>query len=438
MVVALFLTLSTVFLFFAMFKTYNLGIARLFNSPVVLSTLFFFLIHLLMPVLQWDIGYFRYGSTYNEHTYLYSILLVTLLHSAFILGFSIYSVDSNPQLLYFSLSRIFLKRTLQITLLIFVIGAYNSGKNIYQILSIGYENYLTDRISLGVGKGLSLLLAHWTYVSCLLFFFIYYHADKYIWIKRISLFSLVISFLLSATYYGINSNRNSLFLLLITLLCFLLSFNPKYAGHLTFKQLRKTVFITLAILIVTFTLHTIGKVRSDTGHYKPVKETYGLINSFNGAFGNHENIVWLMENGHDLELGVTYLAGVANFIPRSLWPKKPVGAGPRLKNTIYPGSYVVGRKGNSSLTTGIYTELIMNFGRIGAILASFFFALLLSIFLIKLKNSSSPIIRLIFLFSVVMFSAQFMYAEFLGFFARYVFSIVPFLILYFATRHIKS
>ncbi len=421
-----------------MLKIYNLGIARIFNSPIVLSTFFFVLIHLLMPTLQWDVGYFRYSNEYNVHTYIYSMLLVALLHLVFILGLSYFSVDDKPELLHFTLSRVFLKRVLQITCIVFIFGAYNAGKNIYQILSIGYENYITDRISMGVGKGLSLLLAHWTYIACLLFFFIFYHAKHYKWIRRISLLGFISSFTLAAAYYGINSNRNSLFLLLITLMCFGLSFNPKYAGHLTFRQLRKIVLVVIGVLLLFFTLHTLGKVRSEAGNYRTTQESYGLINSLNGAFGNHENIVWLMTHQQQLELGVTYIAGIANFIPRTIWPEKPVGAGPRLKNAIYPGSYVVGKKGNSSLTTGLYTELIMNFGLTGAIIASFFIALMLSIFLIKLKHNSSPIMRLIFLFSVVMFSAQFMYAEFLGFFARYVFSIVPFILLYFATRRIKS
>ncbi|OKY26754.1 hypothetical protein [Thalassotalea sp. PP2-459] len=438
MVTSLFLTLSIFFLFIALFRVYNLGVARLFNSPIVLSTIFFFLIHLMMPLLQWDVSYFRYNVEYDLQPYIFSLLFVALLHAVFIFGLSCFPVDEKPELLHFNLSHTFLKRALQVTTVIFLVGAYYAGKNIIHILTLGYENYITDRISMGVGNGLSLLLAHWTYVSCLLFFFVFYHGKKSFWINKISLVGFIVSLVLAATYYGINSNRNSLFLLIISLLSFSLSFNRKYAGHLTFSQLRKTVSLLFVILSIVFALHTIGKMRSKASTLNTQTTEYGLINSLNGAFGNHENIVWLMENEQDLELGITYLAGFANFIPRSIWPKKPVGAGPRLKNAIYPGSYVVGRKGNSSLTTGLYTELMMNFGRIGALVGSLIFAATLSLMLFKLKRQQSPIIRLIFLFSVVMFSAQFMYAEFLGFFARYIFSIVPFLILYIATRHIKS
>ncbi|WP_448546969.1 oligosaccharide repeat unit polymerase [Thalassotalea fusca] len=440
MVILLTITLSTILILLSLFKIYNQGISRIFNSPIVLSSLFFFLIHLLMPALQWDVTYFRYQASYAEDIYLYSMLYVMLLHIIFITGLSYFPVEKGVSLSQFNLNRKFLRIALIVTTFVFFIGAYNSGKNIIAIISMGYDKYITDRIALGVGKGLSLLLAHWTYIACLLFFFIYVQAkNNYKWIRRISLVLFLSSLAIAGTYYAINSNRNSLFLLIISLLCFGLSFSNKYTGHLTVRQLKKTLSLLFVVCLIVVIMHTIGKIRHQSGSSSIKSDTdYGLVNSLNGAFGNHENIAWLLEHEQQLTLGKTYVAGFANFVPRTIWPSKPVGAGPILKNMIYPGSYVVGRKGNSSLTTGLYTELLMNFGVFGSLLGSFLIALCLGVLFTKLGSFSSPILKLVYLFSIVMFSAQFMYAEFLGFFARYILSIVPFILVYLATRHIKS
>jgi len=367
------------------------------------------------------------------------MLFVFILHSLFLVGISYFSPENNNQQLLFTLTNRFLTRALKASFLIFMIGSYFSIKNILSILSIGFENYINDRIALGVGNGLIMLLAHWTYISCLLFFFIFLHSKNNIKVKKISFLLFVSSFAIAATYYGINSNRNSLFILLITLFAFVLSFSPQYYGRLSTKQLKKAIAVFIVAIMLLSSLHFIGKIRHQ-GKLTSTQSSsqYGVVNSLNGAFGNHENIVWLMSHDYPLELGSTYAAAVSNFIPRYFWKEKPVGAGPKIKNLIYPGSYIVGKKGNSSLTTGFYTELLLNFGILGSLIASIFVAILLSLYFAFLKRQGSPIIKSLYIFSVVVFSSQFFYAEFLGFFARYIFSIIPFIFVYFVTKNLKS
>jgi len=367
------------------------------------------------------------------------MLFVFILHSLFLVGISYFSPENNNQQLLFTLTNRFLTRALKASFLIFMIGSYFSIKNILSILSIGFENYINDRIALGVGNGLIMLLAHWTYISCLLFFFIFLHSKNNIKVKKISFLLFVSSFAIAATYYGINSNRNSLFILLITLFAFVLSFSPQYYGRLSTKQLKKAIAVFIVAIMLLSSLHFIGKIRHQ-GKLASTQSSsqYGVVNSLNGAFGNHENIVWLMSHDYPLELGSTYAAAVSNFIPRYFWKEKPVGAGPKIKNLIYPGSYIVGKKGNSSLTTGFYTELLLNFGILGSLIASIFVAILLSLYFSFLKRQRSPIIKSLYIFSVVVFSSQFFYAEFLGFFARYIFSIIPFIFVYFVTKNLKS
>ncbi|MCJ8319673.1 MAG: oligosaccharide repeat unit polymerase [Colwellia sp.] len=403
----------------------------------VLSSLFYFLIHLLLPVLQWDVSFFRYQNDYPIDIYIYSILFSFIVHACFLFGINSFQLEGKQQLLFMKLSPNYLKRVFLVSILVFAIGAYFSTKNIIAILSMGFDAYITDRISMGVGNGLALLLAHWTYISCLLFFFIYLHSNNIKWLRKASFVSFITAFLLAATYYSINSNRNSLFILIISLLAFSMAFNHKYSGHITKSQLKKTITLILVIIGFSFSLHIIGKVRHQGYDSIQQDSQYGMVNSLNGAFGNHENIVWLLSHEYKYEMGNTYTAAIANFIPRALWADKPLGAGPKLKNLIYPGSYVVGRRGNSSLTTGFQTELLMNFGIIGSVVGSLVIAIFLSLYFIFLRKQNSPAIKLIYLFSVVVFSTQFFYAEFLGFFARYIFSIIPFILVYLTTKNIK-
>src|SRR5690606_17090729 len=93
-----------------------------------------------------------------------------------------------------------------------------------------------------------------------------------------------------------------------------------------------------------------------------------LVTSVAGAFGNHELSLWQVDNPHRFLFGETYIAGATVFVPRAMWPDKPVGAGPIIKNRVHPGGYVLGGRGSSSLTTGFLVEAWMNFGLVGPLL----------------------------------------------------------------------
>jgi hypothetical protein len=184
------------------------------------------------------------------------------------------------------------------------------------------------------------------------------------------------------------------------------------------------------ILVSIALFFNIGKKRYEN-YAKTHKEfEYSLVKSMNGAFGNHENILWLLENENEFLYGNTYLSGFTNFVPRKIWPNKPYGAGPILKNFIYPGSYVVGRAKNSSLTTGFHTELLMNFGAIGVIVLPSFLAIFLAVFMKKLSQSRHVILKIASFFTMISFFSQFYYGEFLGFFSRYLISFLPFIFIY--------
>lgn len=409
---------------------YNRGVSEIFNNPVVLTNLFFLIIHVLLPYLQWNHEYFRY-STYEIDTYIYSMLYVSFLNVfySFVLIFFIKNLRASYSNL--TLSKKSLNKIFSVSFFVLLIGSICVYFNIKAILALGVEEYIKDRISLGVGNGVYLLLSHWVYIASILFLYIYLNAKNYTLIRRISALLFLTSFLISIAYYSINSNRNSIFLLLLNLMAVYFSFNNSFKSRMTYRQL-KSVFILLFVsFFIVGAFFQLGKLRHSGYEESNQSSNYSLVKALNGAFGNHENIVWLLNNDFEYHYGNTYLAAVTNFVPRSIWPSKPTGAGPILKNEIYPGSYVVGQAGNSSLTTGLYTEVIINFGFLASIFAILFIAGFVSSIYTLLASKAKGIGYLILIFTIVVFSSQFLYAEFLGFLVRYIFSVIPLVLCYF-------
>jgi len=406
------------------------GIGAIYSNPLVLGILFFAVIHLLLPLMQINADYFRYQNEYNIITILISIILVVVGQFVYMVFFSRFKLDYYQVFKDVKGRNRELSRILNINILVFLVGAYFSYKNLSVILSVGVSEYLRDRISYGQGKGIQMLFAHWSYLSVFIFIFCYFLATRRK-LKRKALFFTIISIAISATYYILNSNRNSIFTMLLIIGGAWLINNKMLNNKLNRKQAKIIGGIFLALIFAFTLFFNIGKERYAIYASRHKEFKYSSVKSLNGAFGNHENILWLLENDYEKLWGQTYVAGFTNFVPRSVWPSKPLGAGPKLKNFIDPGSYVVGGKKNSSLTTGFFTELQMNYGVLGMIFFPIAIAVVLGFILQKLNRSRYIIVRMASFFIAIMFSSLFYYAEFLGFFSRFIISLVPFFIIYF-------
>lgn len=432
-----------VFLFINYLIIKRVGLIGAITNPFVLFSFFFSIVHLFLPYLQWNIKHFRYEIGYQEHHYIYSMLYVII---AYLLAYIAY-MHSNKKyktLLKYREETIEklnnyefdYKLVFRITVVVFLIGVYFAYQNFSLISVLGQEEYLADRISLGKGRGLQVLLSHWIYVAAIIFFFLWLVIKQKPVSKGFKLLTLLLflfSFVSVLIYYGINSNRNSIFILIVNLLIIYFTFKAQKSGK-TFKfgAVFKISFIMIFFIFLFFQL---GKNRRQ-GALRDNTASYSVIESFNGAFGNHENIVWLIEHSNKKELyyGATYVAGVTNFVPRSIWPEKPLGAGPKLKNTIYPGSYVVGERGNSSLTTGLFNELQMNFGILGILIGGLLYGIFLNKIGVLSLQVSNPINFVIVQYTLTIFSSAFIYAEFLGFLARFIITLTPFLIIKFLIK----
>ena len=437
MIEIIFLIAIVVFLATNYFYSRSVSLAVFITSPWFIFSCFFYIIHVIMPFLQWQSHYFRYQDSYEVFNYTLSIIYALI---AYLLVFIVmYASGYRKKIKQFSFaekidniphSLSLIKKMFLLGMGVYVIGAIFAIKNISLILSIGTDEYLIDRINFGKSRGLEILLSHWLYISCILFTFIWLIAkgiDKTL--KRKIILMFFISFCSVIVYYGINSNRNSILILLLNIV--FLFFSYRYTTLKSNSFFLGKIGIVLFVFTVLF--YQLGKIRRQA-MMKNDKAGYTLIEEFNNAFGNHENVVWLLENKNELHFGQTYIAGISNFIPRSIWGNKPLGAGPRLKNTIKPGAYVVGKPKNNSLTTGLLTELLMNFGIYGLFVGSLLFAVLLRGIGLLLINTSSLPNLLIIHFSLIVFSSVFIYSEFLGFLSRYVITILPLLIIKFILK----
>ena len=427
----LFLAILLIFVLgFTAYFIIQRGIGAIYSNPLVLGTLFFGIIHLLLPLMQLNSDYFRYQEEYGFITILVSIILVVVGQLVYMVFFSRFKLDYYQVFKDVKGRNREIRKILNINILIFLVGAYFSYKNLSVILSIGVTEYLRDRISHGQGKGIQILFAHWSYLSAFIFIFCYFLATKRK-LKRKALFFTIISILVSVTYYTLNSNRNSIFTMLLIIGGAWLINNRMLNTKLNKKQAKIIGAISLALIIAFTLFFNIGKERYALYASRHKEFKYSLVKSLNGAFGNHENIMWLLENDHEKLWGQTYVAGFTNLVPRSMWPSKPLGAGPKLKNFIDPGSYVIGGERNSSLTTGFFTELQMNYGVVGMVAFPIGIAILIGFLLKRLNRSRYIIVRMTSFFTAIMFATMFYYAEFLGFYSRFFISIIPFFIIYF-------
>jgi hypothetical protein len=293
-----------------------------------------------------------------------------------------------------------------------------------QIRAIGYENYLNDRILIASEIGIFTRLDTLVIMGIALQL-----AGMLAQNQRLKLLKWV---LLAGTsyyavhYYSLMQSRNSIFLLFIVVIN-IYFYYKNYKLSLSFASVRNIAVLILATgtLIYTGYKTTVARYSHSESVYAAIALDNIVFTALDGPFGNDENLLWLNENNHNYLLGATYLAGITNLVPRAFWSDKPLGAGPEIRNLIYPGSYKWGEKGNSSITTGYLTEAKMNFGFIGFIIVGIVWVLVSKNLVKQLEKSMTPDLDALIIFMISFISTAFVYSEFLGFFTRLMICVVP-------------
>jgi len=407
-----------------------------FGNPCSIAFLAAAIIHGFCPALQFYVGEFRYqtgGYTFDSH--IISIitasgaLLCIYLGFAFIAHQGVQNVASN-RLIGQQYSRFNANSNVLLILVVIIpamIGMLLFAKAVF---AAGYDNFAADRIGFSYsGAGYYKLIARWLYVGTFVLFAAYCITDpndtKF---RRLLALQVAALVLILFGFNALISSRQAIFILLLGLAAILAGAKTATAGsplfaHLAHLKIPKTAVILIGVVIVS-----VGVFR----HAKNEKSSLVSVGYFhkmlNGAFGNHENLLWLNENNYEQLNGKTYLATVVSVVPRKIWPEKPTGGGPALKNLVRPGSYQVGRKRNSSLTTGVLTEAVMNFGWLGVIPISLAFGGLLGLIRKSLDSTKDCWGLFIYGYSAAIIGFAGFYGETVGLFTRWIFDVAPILV----------
>ncbi len=407
------------------------GTASLALSPVVWFTVFFVIIHLLVPAMKFQLDMYRYQPGYEQHSLSFMALLTLITYQLAVVVATKLSYRPIMQILNKKgneeiwgsgrrdrVGRIMLIGCL--TLLIGVYGAYNNW-------AVIDENYLSDRISAGVGRGFQTQLPNFLISASLIFLYISLsHSKSAVRYKFAAIIFGISAIIVLYSYYSSINSRNSIFFAgLAILTCFSILRPTRIKMSKAF--VRRFILSSIVVfMLINFTLEMTKTRYTNNLVGGPNDRIDNLFyHAIDGAFGNDENLVWLAEHDFERQLGITYIAAFTNFVPRSIWPEKPLGAGPRIKNIIYPGSYLVGQKGNSSITTGLFTEAYLNFGILGLLIIPIVWALLSAKLSIKTARSIGSIWVVTWATAVVLWGVMAMYGEFLGFIGRSTFVMAP-------------
>ncbi|GAB2496050.1 hypothetical protein [Arenimonas alkanexedens] len=111
--------------------------------------------------------------------------------------------------------------------------------------------------------------------------------------------------------------------------------------------------------------------------------------------------------------GRTFVASITNFVPRTVWPGKPDGAGEEYTKYYFGTLWA----GSSRDSPGIFAESVMNFGRAGGVVVAFailffsFAGLARAYSALREQKRYSPALVLLYAYGVI-FAGNLPFAEF--------------------------
>lgn len=382
-----------------------------------LLSAFLLIVHVIVPALKYKYGYYRWAAGYPQDVSVPQTLIlctsVALLTIALNISLERIRYSRLPSL---SPSKHF-NTFIFITYFSGVAFALNDLRTISQMG--GLEVYLSDRIGSGAERGVERTFGFFMATGIISYVFVNCRTFT---LKRA--FILVTMCAFPLYYYTTLTSRNSiLFILLLTTATAFLSRSIPLTLN---RRFIVSLIGVAAILYLGTALVSQAAENRRLGREAPEA---AWLRAADGAFGNDEALLYrAMQPDPELALGKTYLAASVAWIPRSLWPGKPTGGGPFLVNLIYPGKYVVGATGNTSYTTGLYVEAVLNFGLIGYFVMPFVWVLAVTAFARKALTARTVETQLIWIIVTLTCSTAVVYMELLGFLTRVGVMLMPLLI----------
>lgn len=298
-----------------------------------------------------------------------------------------------------------------------------------KIASAGsFAKYLIERNAMGVGSGFSIIGLSWFGVISVILGALAFTAPQG---RRAKYWVTSVFFLIAAVGVGATTGNRTQMLQPILNWCF------AYIVIAAPTKVPRSVKVGAPIGLVLLLLAgmALGKIREQamgaSAEVASVSKSLSIE-----AYQEFENGWWLIENPSfwNLMNGSTFAAGFTFPIPRAVWPDKPVGSGALMTNLVRPRSITDGvASTRSPYTTGLPPEAYMNFGWIGFPFVGLLYGAFMA-WMNRLRTNSN-VALLHSAWAVLMVRAlDLLNAEFFGWVANFLFSLVPFLIVFAVLR----
>jgi oligosaccharide repeat unit polymerase len=388
--------------------------------PIALISIFILIIHSIVPLTKDYQQFYRLQFDYDNDAKLQAAVFILVL----IMSITILNRLFFSKKIHFSRNQETLipSKFLFMIFALYAVGLLLALRDISIINATGgFEAYNNDRIGSSEDRGAARILGFvMVTASCL---FVRYFAIFTRWRNAFILLAMLIY---PTYYFTLLSSRNSI-LIMYLLMIFIFLTSKKVILRLT----ARTFFVLIGVGVVTSVAGAViyqttdARYSQNDSRYLQERRDNIVLYGLDGAFGNDENVIWLQQRDFDKAYGKTYLASLAVPIPRAWWPDKPLGGGPFLVNTIFPGRYSVGNTGQTSFTTGLAAEALLNFGFIGLLLISIAWVSVISLLVQKAISTTNEYAATACLISIFYISTTLVYSEFLGGFARMIVTVGP-------------
>lgn len=398
--------------------------------------------HLMVPLLAWHEARYWHQDGYPAESLLAALLLIVLFGAAVWVGYlatvPILRRGWPATTFDYERWRLLPVRALRIGLV--VLGAATLTAFawfVYTIATRGLGEFMQNRIVILSGLGYVAMTLQWPLVLlCVVL------ADGVARHRtlgaRLPVFTLAV-LALFAVFSGLVAGSRTFALLPLVFLLFL-GVLMRLRGRIT---LRTYAFLGLAAIVVLAVGMYLGGVREKVfarGDLAVPSHAPSPSGALVSAFGEYENLVWMVDHPERVELlhGRTFLAAFTGFVPRRVWPDKPLGGGPYMTNMVVPGSYdIAGGRYLTSYTTGLVAESYMNFGTLGLPLMGAAFGALLALVDLLRRRARSPLVFTLW-FILFFRTLMLLKAEFFGNMAAVYIALVPLGLLWLLARVFRA
>lgn len=413
-----------------------------FFNPIVLFCLSFAIVHFAAPALSLYNESHSYATVYSFGTTLTAFCWFMVFGGVTV---GVYQGLGGTRLFERNRDRLYVFRewetikpgVMQWLLVLMLIPACMAlGFQLKLILSEGIQGYLKNRITLQAGGQIYIAPMN-LFAGSLLIYFVNALVRSKFTAERINP-AILIPLMLASIVAGLVQGSRMRTLLSVALLALTV-----FILHARGESSRKIMLFFIPGILVIFMIGVaLQQVRAQFVRNEKAQvalESDTLVGDTAESFREYENTFWLLEHKNEFETarGMTFLAAATAFIPRSIWPDKPLGGGPFIRNLIKPGTYDFNSgKALTSYTTGIVAEGYINFGDVGFIVSGVIFALVLMLvtYFLKFGNSVIPFAAWL---ALLYRGIDLQRGEFLGGIANAVFFCMPLVIVYWLLKWLE-